>query len=66
MPVATAPIRPLAWEPPYAVGVAREIKKIKKEKKGNLYLWLTMADPIEQLLETSAFIKYCWGGENRK
>ena len=29
--VATAPIRPLAWEPPYAVGTALE--KTKKEKK---------------------------------
>ena len=28
---ATAPIRPLAWEPPYAMGVALE--KTKKEKK---------------------------------
>ena len=27
-PVATVPIRPLAWEPPYAAGVALE-----KEKK---------------------------------
>ena len=25
-PVAIAPIRPLAWEPPYAVGVALESK----------------------------------------
>ena len=39
-PVATAPIRPLAWEPPYAVGAAQEIAttttkktKDKKEKK---------------------------------
>ena len=30
-PVATASIRPLAWEPPYAVGAALE--KIKKERK---------------------------------
>ena len=28
---ATAPIRPLAWEPPYATGAA--LKKIKKKKK---------------------------------
>ena len=27
-PVATAPIRPLAWDPPYAMGVA-----LKKQKK---------------------------------
>ena len=43
-PVATAPIQPLAWEPPYAAGVAQEIatttttitttkKKTKKKKK---------------------------------
>ena len=37
--VATAPIGPLAWEPPYAVGAAQEIakrhtkKKKKKERK---------------------------------
>ena len=33
-PVATAPIEPLAWEPPYAAGAAQEIgKKTKKKKK---------------------------------
>jgi len=32
-PVATAPIRPLAWEPPYAAGVAQEIAKRQKDKK---------------------------------
>ena len=33
-PTATAPIQPLAWEPPYAVGVAQENgKKTKKKKK---------------------------------
>ena len=26
-PAATAPIRPLAWEPPYAAGAAQEIEK---------------------------------------
>jgi len=35
--VATAPIRPLAWEPPYAAGAAQEIAttttKDKKKKK---------------------------------
>ena len=30
-PVATAPIRPLAWEAPYDVGVA--LKKKKKEER---------------------------------
>ena len=31
-PVAVAPIRPLAWEPPYAVGVALKIQKTNKQK----------------------------------
>ena len=30
-PAAVAPFRPLAWEPPYAAGVA--LKKKKKKKK---------------------------------
>ena len=32
MPAAVAPVRPLAWELPYAAGVALK-KKQKKEKK---------------------------------
>ena len=32
-PAATAPIRPLAWEPPYAVGTALKGQKDKKKKK---------------------------------
>ena len=31
-PVATAPIRPLTWEPPYATGVALEKAKRKKKR----------------------------------
>ena len=34
-PAATAPIRPLAWEPPYAEGPAQEMAK-RKEKKENV------------------------------
>ena len=30
---ATAPIQPLAWEPPYAAGAAREMAKRQKKKK---------------------------------
>ena len=44
-PAAIAPIRPLAWEPPYAAGAAQEKaerpkkkKKRKKERKKNLKL----------------------------
>ena len=32
-PAATAPIGPLAWEPPYATGVALEKTKRPKKKK---------------------------------
>ena len=32
-PAATAPIRPLAWELPYAVGVAQETAKGQKKKE---------------------------------
>ena len=32
-PAATAPIRPLAWEPPYAMGAAPEKAKSWKKKK---------------------------------
>ena len=31
-PAATAPIRPLAWKPPYAMGAAQEMAK-KRQKK---------------------------------
>ena len=39
-PGATAPIRPLAWEPPYAAGAAlkRQNGKLKKIKKIELQL----------------------------
>ena len=33
-PAATALIRPLAWEPPYALGVTLKSEKKKKEKRG--------------------------------
>ena len=32
-PAATAPNQPLAWEPPYAMGVAVERQKDKKRNK---------------------------------
>ena len=32
-PAATAPIPPLAWEPPYATGMALKRQKDKKKKK---------------------------------
>ena len=38
-PVATALIPPLAWEPPYAAGVAQEITKRQKKKKKKEIFW---------------------------
>ena len=32
-PVATAPIWPLAWEPPHATGAAQEMAERQKKKK---------------------------------
>ena len=32
-PAAAAPILPLAWEPPYAVGAAQKMTKRQKKKK---------------------------------
>ena len=36
--MATAPIRPLAWEPPYAAEAALEKAKRQKKKKKNIEL----------------------------
>ena len=38
-PVSTAPIRPLAWEPPYAVSVAIEKTKEKYKKDQESKSW---------------------------
>jgi len=35
--VATAPIRPLAWEPPYAAGEALKRQKDKKDLKVRVF-----------------------------
>jgi len=37
MLAATAPIGPLAWEPPYALSAA--LKSKKQTNKQNLFLW---------------------------
>ena len=35
-PAATALMRPLAWEPPYAAGAAQEMAKRQKKKRGSV------------------------------
>ena len=46
---ATAPIRPLAWEPPYAAGRAQEMAKRQKKKKKRKEKKTTIK-PVETLL----------------
>ena len=48
-PAATAPIRPLAWDPPYAEGVALKRKKAKKKKK---IFWISYTNPKEIQIQT--------------
>ena len=40
-PVATAPIQPLAWEPPYAARAAHEITKRPPQKNGYIIIKVT-------------------------
>ena len=46
---ATAPIRPLGWEPPYAMGVALEKAKIQKKKKLECFLLLSFESSLHVL-----------------
>ena len=43
---ATAPIRPLAWEPPYATGVALEKTKRPKKKKTQMLASHEISQPL--------------------
>jgi len=54
---ATALIRPLAWEPPYAVGAALE--KTKKNKAKQI-LKLNKGSPRPAPHQRSAALKNCW------
>ena len=49
-PEATALIRPLAWEPPYAEGVALE-KTERPKKEKNKIVWITMDDREKEATE---------------
>ena len=61
-PAATAPIRPLAWEPAYAVGVALEKTKKKKKKKATLEVAGVRKQVVFQESQLSAFWFWpAWG-----
>ena len=66
-PVATAPIRPLAWEPPYAASAAPEVAKRdqkKKKKKERKRERLPMLDgvhsPAQHALILFSFPEKCF------
>ena len=48
-PVAIAPIRLRAWEPPYAVGAALKGQKTKKENNNNLFAFQYVSFSINPL-----------------
>ena len=55
-PVATAPIRPLAWEPPYASGAALKKKKTKNKKTPvckNIkdYVWFSKCRKVARFID---------------
>ena len=49
-PGATAPIQPLAWEPPYAAGAAQEIAKKTKTNKQKYFLENSDHQPVNLIL----------------
>ena len=49
-PEATAPIRPLAWESPYAAGVAPKRHKKKEDKKIQEDIKIIFLVPLEESL----------------
>ena len=66
-PVATAPIQPLAWEPPYAAGAAQEIattttttkrQKTKKKKKKKTYESVNLASKGKYVVKFR-ILSYC-------
>ena len=50
-PAATAPIRLLAWEPPYAAGVALEKAKKKKKDKIKMVNFINQSQAREKMLK---------------
>ena len=58
-PAAVAPMRPLAWEPPYAVAAALKKKKDQKRKKKNPSILLTSDQSFKgRGLNLGSFILY--------
>ena len=61
-PAATAPIRPLAWEPPHATYSAQKRQKDRGKKKGNLLFLLTLmkVELEESQVHNNGKTSLCW------
>ena len=60
--VATAPIRPLAWEPPYAVGKRQKTKKENKTKQNKKTR--KQAVHFSEVYKKSQIQKFPWVSRN--
>ena len=64
-PAVTAPIRPLAWEPPYAAGAALTRQKTKKRKeKKRKENYKTLMNKIKEELNKRKNISCSWVGNS--
>ena len=59
-PAAVAPVRPLAWEPPCATGVAQKRQKKKKKKKKEQHENLETRNKLKKTLKH--LVRWQWGG----
>ena len=58
-PTAVAPVRPLAWEPPYSSGTALKGQKDKKKEKKEKGLKLSEARDRTHSLMVPSWIYFC-------
>ena len=57
-PAATAPISPLAWEPPYAAGAALEkTKRLRKKKFRNKRVWVFVCFLATPMAHGSSWVR---------
>ena len=59
-PTATAPIRPLAWDPPCAAGVALKAQKTKINKHINTYINKGHNELLRRAANDSQTLKNLW------
>ena len=65
-PVATPPISPLAWEPPYATGFGpRKTQKRPKKKKKDANKLICRTETDSHILKTNLWLSKGTGGGER-